>query len=154
MNELGLIVGLSIFAVLAFLLVHLVLFLRHIKKNGQASAAPAPDETAAASAEAVAADVPQVASAGTTAADEPAASTTRRGVRAFMRGNYQEAFKLLQPAAEGGNLKAQQLLAKMYFAGHGVEQDREQYLYWLQRCAENGDKPARAKLKKLRATTA
>ncbi len=153
MNELGLIVGLSVFAVVAFLLVHLVWFLRHVKKNTQASAAASPDSTPAASADSDTIDSEQAASVGATVTDEPQASTTRRGVRAFMRGNYPEAFNLLQPAAEGGNLKAQQLLAKMYFAGHGVDQDREQYLYWLQRCAENGDKPARAKLKKLRAAT-
>lgn len=81
--------------------------------------------------------------------DSPLQDPVRRGVRAFMRARYEEAFVLLEPAAEKGNLKAQQLLAKMYFAGHGVPADRAQYLYWMKRAADNGDKPSKAKVKKI-----
>lgn len=78
----------------------------------------------------------------------------RQGVRAFMRGDYTAAFPLLESAARNGHLKAQILLSKMYFAGNGVSQDKEQYAYWLARAAENGDKPSKAKLKRLRDATA
>lgn len=81
--------------------------------------------------------------------DSPLQDSVRKGVRAFMKEHYEEAFELLEPAARQDNLKAQQLLAKMYYAGHGVPADREQYLYWLKRAADNGDKPSKAKVKKI-----
>ena len=73
------------------------------------------------------------------------------GVRAFMKGRYERAFRLLEPAGHEGNLKAQQLLAKMYYAGHGVTASKEQYLYWLDKAAANGDKPSKIKLKKMKS---
>lgn len=86
---------------------------------------------------------------GDSVAPDTDTDATRQGVRAFMRGDYAAAFPLLEPAATSGHLKAQILLSKMYFAGHGVKRDRQQYVYWLTRAAENGDKPSKAKLKKL-----
>ena len=79
------------------------------------------------------------------------AESVQLGIRAFMKGRYREAFELLEPAAHQGNLRAQQLLAKMYYAGNGVPADREKYLYWLARAGANGDKPSKIKLKKARA---
>lgn len=79
----------------------------------------------------------------------PTATTAQLGVRAFMQGDYQRAFALLEPAGNDGHLRAQILLSKMYYAGHGVEQDMRAYAYWLQRAADNGDKPSKAKLKKM-----
>lgn len=76
-----------------------------------------------------------------------------RGIRLFMRGEYEEAFALLEPPAREGNLKAQLLMVKIYYAGHGVEADHDQYIYWLERAAENGDKPSKTKLKKIRSST-
>ena len=73
------------------------------------------------------------------------------GVRAFMKGRYERAFRLLEPAGHEGNLKAQQLLAKMYYAGHGVTASKDQYLYWLGKAAANGDKPSKIKLKKMKS---
>lgn len=73
------------------------------------------------------------------------------GVRAFMKGRYERAFRLLEPAGHEGNLKAQQLLAKMYYAGHGVPASKERYLFWLDKAAANGDKPSKIKLKKMKS---
>ncbi|MAT92642.1 MAG: hypothetical protein CME59_08570 [Halioglobus sp.] len=87
-------------------------------------------------------------------ADTPTQDPVRRGVRLFMQEQYAEAFALLQEPAHQGNLKAQQLLAKMYYAGNGVARDEEQYLYWLKQAAANGDKPSRAKVKKIEAARA
>lgn len=72
-----------------------------------------------------------------------------RGIHAFMSGDYVEAFDLLLPGAEAGSVRAQNLLSRMYFAGNGVEKDAERYRYWLQRAADNGDRTAKAKLKRL-----
>lgn len=82
-------------------------------------------------------------------ASELPSNHVQLGIRAFMRGDYAQAFELLEPAARQDNLKAQQLLAKMYYAGNGVSEDQEQYLYWLKRAAANGDKPSRIKIKKI-----
>jgi len=83
-----------------------------------------------------------------------AADDVSVGIRAFMNGRFEEAFAILEPAARDNHLKAQKLLAKMYFAGNGVPADKGQYLYWLKRAAENGDKAAKAKVKKLEADRA
>ncbi len=73
------------------------------------------------------------------------------GIRAFMKGRYHKAFQLLEPAGHQGSLRAQQLLAKMYYAGNGVTADREKYLYWLGLAAANGDKPSMIKLKRAKS---
>jgi TPR repeat protein len=40
------------------------------------------------------------------------------------------------------------IMARLYYAGNGVEQDMAQYQYWLQLAADNGDKSAKSLLKK------
>ena len=99
-------------------------------------------------------DAAPAAQAPPTAPDKPMQDPVRRGVRLFMQEQYAEAFALLQEPARQGSLKAQQLLAKMYYAGNGVARDEEQYLYWLKKAAANGDKPSRAKVKKIEAARA
>jgi TPR repeat protein len=73
------------------------------------------------------------------------------GIRAFMKGRYKEAFPLLEPAAKESNLRAQQFFTKMYYARNGVPADREKYIYWLTRAAENGDRPSRIKVKRIKS---
>lgn len=73
------------------------------------------------------------------------------GLRAFARGEFAAALGLLTPCAIAGDVKAQLLLSRLYYAGNGVEKDLEQYRYWLQRAAEQGDKSARARLKRLQS---
>ncbi|TDG11592.1 sel1 repeat family protein [Seongchinamella unica] len=72
------------------------------------------------------------------------------GIKAYMREDYARAEPVLRHHAEAGELKAQQLLAKMYYSGHGVPQDRERYLHWLEQAAAQGDRSAKARLKAAR----
>jgi TPR repeat protein len=71
------------------------------------------------------------------------------GLRAFSRNDFASAFSLLLPCAEQGDTHAQLLIARMYYAGNGVEKNETSYLYWLAKAAEGGDKSARARLKRL-----
>ena len=68
-------------------------------------------------------------------------------IKLFQRGDYAEAHAALLPFAEEGSAVAQSLLAKLYYAGHGVARDEQRYWYWLERAAEGGDRSAKAKLK-------
>lgn len=71
------------------------------------------------------------------------------GVNAFQKGKYNEAFTLLLPFAEQGELRAQLILARLYYAGHGVQRDEDKYLYWLRRSADSGDKSAKSIIKRI-----
>lgn len=73
------------------------------------------------------------------------------GLRAFARSEYANALQLLLPCAEAGEVKAQLLLSRMYYAGNGVEKNMERYAHWLQQAADAGDKSARARLKRLQS---
>lgn len=70
------------------------------------------------------------------------------GIKHFKQRRYRDALPVLERCAEDGALEAQRLLARMYYAGHGVPADQDRYLYWLTRAGENGDRGARAKLKR------
>ncbi len=72
------------------------------------------------------------------------------GIRAFQKARYEEAFRRLVPFAEAGELRAQLILARLYYAGNGVERSEGRYLHWLQVAADNGDKAAKAQLKRWR----
>ena len=52
--------------------------------------------------------------------------------------NSQQALLLLQQAASQHDNRAEKLLSKLYYAGHGVEQDREMGKYWLELAAAHG----------------
>ncbi|MBW4019317.1 sel1 repeat family protein [Moraxella osloensis] len=52
--------------------------------------------------------------------------------------NPQQALLLLQQAASQHDNRAQKLLSKLYYAGHGVEQDSEMGKYWLELAAAHG----------------
>ena len=75
------------------------------------------------------------------------------GLRAFSRGDFGEALRLLEPCATAGDTTAQNLLARMFYAGNGVTRDLERYRYWLEQAAGAGDKRARARLKRLQSHT-
>lgn len=77
-------------------------------------------------------------------------TTLDAGLRAFARGHFAEAAPLLLACANAGDIKAQLLAARLFYAGNGVEKNMERYEYWLERAAAQGDKAARAKLKRLR----
>ncbi len=52
--------------------------------------------------------------------------------------NPQQALLLLQQAASQHDNRAEKLLSKLYYAGHGVEQDNEMGKYWLALAAAHG----------------
>ena len=52
--------------------------------------------------------------------------------------NSQHALLLLQQAASEHDNRAEKLLSKLYYAGHGVEQDSEMGKYWLALAAAHG----------------
>ena len=81
--------------------------------------------------------------------DDATSAKRDAGLRAFSRGDFASAAALLEPCAEAGDVKAQLLLARMYYAGNGVPADHTRYIYWLEQAAARGDKAARAKLKRL-----
>lgn len=77
----------------------------------------------------------------------PPAQPLHLGIKAYMREDYDRAEPILRHHAEAGELKAQQLLAKMYYSGHGVPKSMTLYLHWLERAADQGDRAAKARLK-------
>ena len=54
--------------------------------------------------------------------------------------DYVEAFKWIKKGAEGGSIKAQFNLGRMYSKGEGVEQDYAEALNWYMKSAEHGNK--------------
>ena len=52
--------------------------------------------------------------------------------------NSQQALLLWQQAASQHDNRAEKLLSKLYYAGHGVEQDSEMGKYWLELAAAHG----------------
>ena len=75
----------------------------------------------------------------------------QEALRSFERRDFSRAAELLQPCAAAGMIRAQLLLSRLYYAGNGVEQDMNRYAYWLEQAALQGDRAARAKLKRLRS---
>lgn len=71
------------------------------------------------------------------------------GIRAFKKGRYVIAYRKLLPLAEQGELRAQVILARLYYAGNGVEKNHDKYVYWLGRAADSGDKSSKSQLKRL-----
>ncbi len=71
------------------------------------------------------------------------------GIRAFKSGRYDVAIPDLMLSAKNQSVDAARLLARIYYAGHGVPKNHELYMYWLARAAEFGDLASRAKLKRL-----
>lgn len=74
----------------------------------------------------------------------------QKGIHAFMGFRFEEAVALLLPLAEAGEVEAQKLVARLYFAGQGVEKNLDLYRFWLERAAAQGDRQSKAKLKRLR----
>jgi TPR repeat protein len=82
-----------------------------------------------------------------------------RAIQAYERSHYAESVRLLRPAAEGGNLRAQEMLGFMHLYGpalYGAEVpcDPDQARYWLQRAAAAGSSVATRGLHWIRAQTA
>lgn len=71
------------------------------------------------------------------------------GLKMYRVNKFEEAFPILIYHAAKHHPHAISLVAKMYFAGNGVDKDESQYKYWLEKAAESGDKAAKAKSKRL-----
>ena len=52
--------------------------------------------------------------------------------------DYKHALPLMIEASELGNPQAMSLLGTMYLLGHGVHEDGQQAIHWLQRSIEGG----------------
>ncbi len=65
---------------------------------------------------------------------------------AYDRGDYETAFRLLQPLAKQGDAFAQFNLGIMYGQGRGVPQDKTEAMKWYRRAAERGDADAQFSL--------
>ncbi len=58
-----------------------------------------------------------------------------------------EALRCITEAAEGGDLQSQKCLMRLYQFGEGdIEEDEEEYAYWAEQAAENGDAEAMCKI--------
>ena len=71
------------------------------------------------------------------------------GLKMYRVNRFEEAFPILLYHGAMRHPHATSLVAKMYYAGNGVDKSETQYIYWLERAAESGDKAAKAKLKHL-----
>ena len=70
------------------------------------------------------------------------------GLKLYRSNKFKEAFPILLFHAAKGHPQATSLVAKMYFAGNGIESNDALYRYWLEKAAAAGDKSAKAKSKK------
>ncbi|MGW8248798.1 MAG: tetratricopeptide repeat protein [Acidiferrobacterales bacterium] len=66
------------------------------------------------------------------------AGNLESAIASYQRGNYQQAFKQLEPLALHGNANAQFYLAVMYNNGQGVIPDVDKATAWLQQAAKSG----------------
>jgi len=66
------------------------------------------------------------------------AQTYEQGRSAYIQGDYQAAYAILNPLAEAGDVEAQKMLGIMYDYGHGVSADPQKALEWYILAAEQG----------------
>jgi TPR repeat protein len=94
--------------------------------------------------------VPLLLSAATVAVrlctSSASAGAFEEGEAAYNRFDWTTAMRLLRPVAEGGNVKAEHLVAMMYLWGRGVAEDPVEALRWYRKAAEQGDAEAEAEV--------
>ena len=61
------------------------------------------------------------------------------GLEAYQNTNYRQAFDILLPLAQAGNVDAQLSIGTMYNKGQGVKQDSQKALKWYRLAADQGD---------------
>ena len=59
--------------------------------------------------------------------------------KAYQRGDYATAMKLIRPLAEQGNVSAEYNLGTMYYNGEGTRRDYAEAMKWYRMAAERGD---------------
>jgi len=69
-----------------------------------------------------------------------------RGMQAYQRGEFHQAWQLWRPLAENGDKFAQLTLGFLYHDGKGLEQDDTKATAWFQRAADQGLAPAQFNL--------
>ena len=70
----------------------------------------------------------------------------QRGWRYQQLGKWDAAFPDYLAAARLGDGWAQLMVGKLYWAGKGVKEDREEALVWLRKAAAHGDRDAKVSL--------
>ncbi len=68
------------------------------------------------------------------------------GVKAYNRGDYATALRIMREHSEQGNADAQYTLGFMYFKGQGVTQDYAAALKWYRKAADQGNASAQLNL--------
>src|SRR4030043_216659 len=66
--------------------------------------------------------------------------------KAYYRGDYETAYRLIKPLAEQGLPEAQFNLGLMYDKGQGVPQDYAEAVKWYRKAAEQGNTSAQFNL--------
>ncbi len=74
----------------------------------------------------------------------PQAEQLARGEGALARREYEKAYEILTPLAQGGNTRAQVKLAEMYASGLGVNRNYNQAYIWYSLAARGGSTTAPA----------
>jgi TPR repeat protein len=59
--------------------------------------------------------------------------------KAYQRGDYATAMKLIRPLAEKGNVSAEYNLGTMYYNGEGTKRDYAEAMKWYRMAAQHGD---------------
>lgn len=67
------------------------------------------------------------------------AATLDEGRQAYLSENYKKAMKILQPLAQEGDAKAQEMVAIMYDFGNGVAKDSSKAMSWYEKSARQGN---------------
>jgi len=68
------------------------------------------------------------------------------GLKAFYKGQYDKAFRLIKMGAEEGDMKSQFILSTMYRRGLGVNADEYEGFSWCKMAAEEGHLEAQFQL--------
>jgi TPR repeat protein len=71
------------------------------------------------------------------------------GLAAYDRGQYREALSIWRPLAEGGDAKAQSLMAMIYELGEGVSRQPRLAVTWYERAARAGHPASQYQLGRL-----
>ena len=86
---------------------------------------------------------------GLTTSAQTAQELVDKGVEYYEVGDYTNALKYFQQAAEQGNAKAQYNLGVCYENGQGVLQNYTEAVKWIKKAAKQGDAKAIEVLKQL-----